>query len=158
MDRVFEHVVGEVAGWLDEVVEHGEILDVTPLLLVKNVERVFVRVQLHVLVLLQQVLLLISNFLVPLFQLLFLVLQRPNFFVNLLFHHSVEVLLLDFELFHDAAERLFEPINLVVELFAHFQFKFGVEFFARRRFTLIHFHLVYHFHHHSFHVNHCIQI
>lgn len=89
MNGIFEHVVGEVACWFDEVVEHGEVFDVTSLLFVKNVECVFVRVELHVLVRLQQVLLLVSNLLVPLLQLFLFILQRPNFLVNLLFHHRV---------------------------------------------------------------------
>jgi hypothetical protein len=62
--------------------------------------------------------------------------QGSNLFVDLFLHHLVEVLLLDVELLHDAAEGLFEAVDLFIELFAHCHFKFIVKVLRGRRLLL----------------------
>ena len=152
MDGVFEHKVDEVGIGLDELVELLEILELTTLLLVKNIEIVLRGVQFHVFELIGQIGLLLRDLLVALLQLLFLLLQRADLLVDLLLHHLVKILLLNLQLFHDAAERFLETVNLVIELLAHFQLQLRVELLARRRLVLVHLHLCYHFLHHSLHV------
>jgi hypothetical protein len=122
VDRVFEHEVDEVGVGLDELVELLQILQLASLLLVENVEVVFGGVELHVFDLRHQVCLLLANFLIALLQLFLLFLERSDFLVNLFLHHLVEVLLLNLELLHNPSKGLFEPINFVVELLAHFEF------------------------------------
>ena len=81
--------------------------------------------------------------------------QRADFFINLFFHHLVQILLLDLELLHDAAERLLESINLVVKLLAHFELQLGVELLAGGCLLLEHLHLVDHLLYHALHLHHC---
>lgn len=49
----------------------------------------------------------------------------------------VQILLLDIELFHDASERFLKTVDLLIELFTHFQLQFVVVlFFAWGSFLL----------------------
>ena len=107
MDCVLEHEVAKVLVGLDEVVEHLKVLKVTPLTVIENIEAVLVCIQLHVLRLSHELVLLVHDCLVTLLQLLVLFLKRADLLVYLLLHHSVEILLLDLELLHDASEGLF---------------------------------------------------
>jgi hypothetical protein len=95
MDRVLEHEVDKVWRWLDELVQLLQILELTALFLIEDIEVVFRGVQFHVLHLGGQVSLLLCDLLVTLLQLLFLVLKRADLFVNLLLHHLIQILLLD---------------------------------------------------------------
>jgi len=150
---VFEHVVHEVGVGLDELVEHLQTFELLSFLVVEEVEVDFVGVELHVFEGGHQVVFMFNNFFVALLQLLLLLLKRADLLVYLLFHHLVQILLLNLELLHDAAERLLETVNFFIELLAHFQLEFGVEFFAGRRLTFKHFDFGDHFLHHPFHVN-----
>ena len=152
VNRVFKHEVDEVWVGLDELIELLQVFELTTLLLVKNVEIVLRGVQLHVFELVGQIGLLLRDLLVALLQLLFLFLERADLLVDLLLHHLVKILLLNLQLFHDAAEGLLQPVNLIIELLAHFQLQLRVELLACWRLVLVHLHLGYHFLHHSFHV------
>jgi hypothetical protein len=77
--------------------------------------------------------------------------QRTNFFVNLLFHHLVKILLLNIELLHDAAEGLLKAVNLFIELFAHFHLQFIVEILRGRCLLLKSFNLTQKFLDHMLH-------
>lgn len=124
MDGVLEHEVDEIGVGLDKLVQLLQVLELASLLLVEDVEVVFGGVQLHVFDIGQQVGLLLGDLLVPLFQLLLFLLQGTDLLVDLLLHHLVKVLLLDLQLLHDAAERLLQAVDFVIELLANFQFKF----------------------------------
>ena len=95
MNGVLEHEVDEVGRRLDELIQLLQVLQLSPLLLVENVEIILGGVQLHVLDLGGQVGLLLGDLLVALLELLFLVLERADLLVNLLLHHLVQILLLD---------------------------------------------------------------
>ena len=95
MNSVLEHEVNEVRRRLDELVQLLQVLQLSTLLLVENIEIILGGVKLHVLDLGGQVGLLLGDLLVALLKFLFLVLERADFFVNLLLHHLVQVLLLD---------------------------------------------------------------
>ena len=153
MDTVLEHEVAEVLVGLHKVIEHLQIFEISPLAVVEDVEVVLVRVEFHVLALVQKLCLLICNCLVSLLQLLFLLLQTPDLLVNLFLHHGVEVLLLDLQLFHDSSEGLLEPIDFIVELLSHLKFQFTVKLLASWCLLLIGLHLCYHFLDHPLHIN-----
>ena len=95
MNSVLEHEVDEVGRRLNELIQLLQVLQLSPLLLVENVEIILGGVQLHVLDLGGQVGLLLGDLLVALLELLFLVLERADLLVNLLLHHLVQILLLD---------------------------------------------------------------
>ena len=95
MNGVLEHEVDEVGRRFDELIQLLQVLQLSPLLLVENVEIILGGVQLHVLDLGGQVGLLLGDLLVALLELLFLVLERADLLVNLLLHHLVQILLLD---------------------------------------------------------------
>ena len=95
MNGVLEHEVDEVGRRLDELIQLLQVLQLSPLLLVENVEIILGGVQLHVLDLGGQVGLLLGDLLVALLELLFLVLERADLLINLLLHHLVQILLLD---------------------------------------------------------------
>ena len=95
MNSVLEHEVDEVGRRFDELIQLLQILQLSPLLLVKNVEIILRCVQLHIFDLSCQVGLLLGDLLVALLELLFLVLERADLLVNLLLHHLVQILLLD---------------------------------------------------------------
>ena len=95
MNGVLEHEVDEVGRRLNELIQLLQVLQLSPLLLVENVEIILGGVQLHVLDLGGQVGLLLGDLLVALLELLFLVLERADLLVNLLLHHLVQILLLD---------------------------------------------------------------
>ena len=95
MDSILEHEVDEVGRRLDELVQLLQVLQLSPLLLVENVEIILGGVQLHVFDLGGQVGLLLGDLLVALLELLFLVLERADLLVDLLLHHLVQILLLD---------------------------------------------------------------
>ena len=116
MNRVFEHEVDEVGCRLDKLIQLLQGLELSPLLLVEYVEVILRGVELHILDLCSQVSLLLGNLLIPLLQLLFLILQRSDLLIDLLFHHLIQILLLDLKLLHDASERFLKSINLIIEL------------------------------------------
>ena len=87
MDCVLEHEVDKVGVWLHKLVQLLQILQLSSLLLVKDVEVVFACVKLHILKLGRNVGLLLGNLLVTLLQLLLLFLEGANLFVDLLLHH-----------------------------------------------------------------------
>ena len=95
MNSVLEHEVDEVGRRLDELIQLLQVLQLSPLLLVENVEIILGGVQLHIFDLGGQVGLLLGDLLVALLELLFLVLERADLLVNLLLHHLVQILLLD---------------------------------------------------------------
>ena len=95
MNGVLEHEVDEVGRRLDELIQLLQVLKLSPLLLVENVEIILGGVQLHIFDLGGQVGLLLGDLLVALLELLFLVLERADLLVNLLLHHLVQILLLD---------------------------------------------------------------
>ena len=75
MDRVFEHEVDEVGRRLDELIQLLQVLQLTPLLLVENIEVILGSIKFHVFDLGGQVGLLLGDLLVALLELLFLVLE-----------------------------------------------------------------------------------
>ena len=75
MDRVFEHEVDEVWVGLYKLVEHLQILKISPLLLIEDVEIVFVRIEFHVLILIHQVGLGLSDLFVTFLKFLFFLLK-----------------------------------------------------------------------------------
>ena len=152
MYGVLEHEVYEVGVGLHKLVQLLQVLQLTSLLLVEDVKVVLRRVQLHVFKLVRQISLLLRDFFVAFLQLLLFLLKGADLLVNLLLHHLVEILLLNLELFHDAAEGLLKTVNLVIELLAHFELQLGVELLACGRLILIHFDLGDHFLHHSLHI------
>lgn len=154
MDRVFEHEVAEVLVRLHEVVQHLQILQIAPLTIVEDVKAVLVRVQLHVLALIEQLGLLIHDRFVSLLELLLLLLQTADLLVYLLLHHCVQILLLNFQLLHDSAEGLLQPLNLIVELLANLQLKLTVEFLTRWCLLFVGFYLGDHLCHHALHIDH----
>ena len=95
MNGVLEHEVDEVGRRFDELIQLLQVLQLSPLLLVENVEIILGGVQLHVLDLGGQVGLLLGDLLVAFLELLFLVLERADLLVDLLLHHLVQILLLD---------------------------------------------------------------
>ena len=95
MNGVLEHEVDEVGRRLDELIQLLQVLQLSPLLLVENVEIILGGVQLHIFDLGGQVGLLLGDLLVALLELLFLVLERADLLINLLLHHLVQILLLD---------------------------------------------------------------
>ena len=157
MDRILEHEVDKVWSRLHKFVQLLQILQFSALFLVEYIEVVFGGVQLHIFDLGGQISLLLGNLLVALFQLLLLVLERTNLLVDLLLHHLVQILLLDLQLLHDAAERLLQPVDLIVELLPHLQLKLRVELFAGRRLRLIDLDLCNHFLDHTFHIENYSQ-
>ena len=118
MNRILEHEVDEVWVGLHELIQLLQVAQLAALLLIKDVEVVLAGVELHVLDLGCQICLLLRYLFIAFFEFLLLFLQGANLLVNLFLHHLVQVLLLNLELLHDAAERLLEPINLIVELLA----------------------------------------
>ena len=123
---VFEHEVDEVGRRLDEFIQLLEVLQLAPLALVKDVKVVLRGVEFHVLDLGCQICLLLSNLLISLLQLLLFLLERANLLIDLLLHHLIEILLLNFELFHNSSERLLQAVDFVVELFADLQLQLRV--------------------------------
>lgn len=152
MNRILEHEVDEVGIRLHEIVKLLQILQLSAFPLVKNIEVVLGRVQLHILKLRGQVGLLLGDLLVALLELLLLFLQRANLLVNLLLHHLIEVLLLDLELLHYAPEGLLQPIDLVVELLPHLQLQLGIQLLAGGRLVLVDLDLIYHLLYHALHI------
>jgi len=126
MDRVFKHKVDEVGVGLYEFVQLLEVPKLAPFLLVEDIEVDLAGIKFHILALGCQISLLLSDFFIAFFKLLLLFLQRSDFFVDLLLHHLIQVLLLNFELFHDTAEGLFQTVNLVVELLANLELELRV--------------------------------
>ena len=104
MDRVLEHEVDEVGSRFDKFIELLEIFEFSALLFIEYVEVVFRGIKLHVFNLRCQVEFLVSNLLITFLQLLLLFLEGADLLVDLLFHHLVEVLLLNLKLLHDASE------------------------------------------------------
>ena len=96
MDGVFEHVVSEIRRWFHEVIQHLEDFYVLLLLLCESVERHIVRVDFHTVHRLSKVLPVLDYLLFAFFYFLFLVREPLQLFVNLLLHHRVEILLLNF--------------------------------------------------------------
>ena len=72
MDCILEHKVDKVGIWLDKLVKHLQIFKISPLLFIKDVEAILVRVKLHVFVLGDQVSLGLGNLFVTLFEFLLL--------------------------------------------------------------------------------------
>jgi len=103
-----------------------KIDDVAALLFVEQVEVDFETKKFLVFKLLVQVNLLVCDFSISLLQLFLFFLQRSDFFINLLFHHLVQILLLDVQLLHDPSERFLESVYLFVELFPYFQLQLAV--------------------------------
>lgn len=118
MDSVFEHIINEVGVRLDELVEGLERPQLFAFLLIKYIKVDVVGEERHVFEVVHQLYLLFGDILVSLLQLLLFFLQGSYFFVNLLFHHLVEVLLLNFQLLHYSAEGFLKTVDLFVELLA----------------------------------------
>ena len=152
MNGVLEHEVDEVGGGFDELVQLLQVLELASLFLIKDIKVVFRGVQLHILHLRLQVSLLFCDFLIALLQFLLLFLERPDLLVDLFFHHLVKILLLYFKLLHDASERFLEPVDFVIELFAHLEFQLRVELLAGRGLSLVHLDLVEHLLDHPLHI------
>lgn len=72
MNRILEHEVNEIGRWLHELVQLLQVLQLSALLLVENVEVVLRSIKLHVLDLGGQVSLLFGDLLVALLELLLL--------------------------------------------------------------------------------------
>ena len=72
MNRILEHEVNEIGRWLHELVQLLQVLQLSALLLVENVEVVLRCIKLHVLDLGGQVSLLFGDLLVALLELLLL--------------------------------------------------------------------------------------
>ena len=69
----------------------------------------------------------LNHFLTLLYFLL-LLLELLDFFVNLLFHHLKQVLMLDLKLIHNSTEALFQLVDFFIELLSYLHFKLVVEF------------------------------
>ena len=122
MNGILEHVIDKVRTRPDKIVQSLQNLEILPLLLMENIEPVLILVQLHLInSLLQLVPLLLYHFLSFLYFLL-LVLELFYFFINLLLHHLEQILVLYFQLVHYSAERLFQLVDLLVELLSDLHF------------------------------------
>lgn len=106
MDGILEHVVDEVGTWLDEVIDGRQHLEVLSLLLVEQIEFIFVLIQLHPVDRLLEVTPLLFDHLLSFLYLLLLLRELFDFFVDLFFHHLEQILVLDLQLVHDSPERL----------------------------------------------------
>ena len=153
MDRILKHEVDEIRVWLHKLIQHLKVLQIAPLFLIEDIEIVFIRIELHVLVLLNEVGFSLRDLLITLLQLFLLFLQGSDLFINLFLHHLIKILLLNFQLFHYAAERFLKSVDFIIEFLPHFELKLGVEFFACRSLTFINFDLVDHFLHHTLHID-----
>ena len=136
MDGVLEHVVDEVGIWFDEVVQHLQLFDLLPFVVIEQIEVDLITVQFHVLHRVNQVLLLFTYLFISLPQLFLLLLQLPNLFIDLFFHHLIQILLLDVKLLHYSAEGLLQPVNFFVELFSHFELQLRVQLLSGWGFLL----------------------
>ena len=87
MDRVLEHVVDEVGCRLDKVAQLFKLYHILALLLVEDVELVFVLEQIHPVRGLSKFGPLLLYHLLAVLDLFLFFLQRLNFFVDLFFHH-----------------------------------------------------------------------
>lgn len=157
MDGIFEHVVQEVGVWFYVVIERLQILDFSALLLVEQIEIYFEWVQFLIFDLISEVGFLFPNFSIAFFKLFLLIVQGSNFFVDLLFHHLVEVLLLNIELLHDAAEGFLKAVNLFIELFAHFHLQLIVKILRGRSLLFQSFDFAQKFLNHMFHAQNYIN-
>lgn len=66
MYSVLEHVVNEVRIWFDEVVQHLQLFDLLPFVVIEQIEVDLITVQFHVLHRVNQVLLLFSDLFISL--------------------------------------------------------------------------------------------
>ena len=95
MNCVLEHIVQKVGVWLHKFIQSLQGNNITPLFLIEQVEVYLETEKLLVFQLLVQVGFLLSYISISFFQFFLFFLQGPDFFVDLLLHHLVEVLLLD---------------------------------------------------------------
>jgi hypothetical protein len=116
MYSVLEHIVHKILIGPHKVIEHREHLQVLPLALVEGAEGHVVGVDLHLGQVRGELLPVLDDLLVPLLHLLLLFLQRLQLALDLVLHHLVEVLLLDFQLLDDPPEGLFEPFHFLSKL------------------------------------------
>jgi len=121
---ILEHVVHKIRIWLDKLIQHLQLLYLFTLLFVKHVKVDFLAVELHIRISLRKVCFLLGDLFVTLFKLFLFLLYAPDFFVYLLLHHLVQVLLLDVKLLHYTAEGFFKAVYLFIELFTHFKLQF----------------------------------
>ena len=106
MDRIFEHVIEEVGIRFHIVIQTLQVLYLSALLLIKEIKIDLKRVKFLIFKLISQIPFLFDNLSIPLLQLLLLIMQRADLFVNLFLHHLIEVLLLDVKLLHNASKGL----------------------------------------------------
>lgn len=132
MDGVLEHVVSEIRRGFHEIIEHLEHFDIFLLLFSKGVKRHIVSVNFHRIHRLPEFFLVGDNLLLTFLD-FFLFVRKPlKFFIDLLLHHSVEVLLLHFELLDNSSERLLKPIDFFLELLLDLGLQLRVQVFADR--------------------------
>jgi len=129
MDSIFEDVVHKVRIRLDEIIKLLKCFELLSLLIMEQIKRYIVAIYVHVIDSFGQISFLVSDFLVSLLQALLLTLQAFDFFINLIFHHLEQILLLNFKLLHDSSEWLLKMINFFIKLLSNFKFKFTVQFF-----------------------------
>ena len=87
MNGILKHVVHKVRRGLDEVIDGLQHLEVFSLLLMENIELIFVLIELHPIYSLLELISLIFNHFLSFLDFFLLFLQLFNFFVNLFLHH-----------------------------------------------------------------------
>ena len=96
MYRVLEHIVHKVWIRLNKIIEHLEYFEVPFLPFIKSAKTHFIGEEFDLVHGLCQFLSITDDCLISLPNFLSFLLQTFKFFVDLFFHHGVEVLLLDF--------------------------------------------------------------
>lgn len=104
MNGILEHVVNKVGVWLHEIVQNLQHLKILLLPLEECAESHIITVELNSRNRLQQLLSVCDYGFISFLDFLLLFLQTLELLVNLLLHHCVQVLLLNFELLDYAAE------------------------------------------------------
>lgn len=97
-----------------------------------------------------------NDCLISFLHLLFLLLKAFKLLIDLLFHHGVQVLLLDLQLLNDASEGFFETLDLLIELLSDLLFKLTVEVLADTIVPVDLVDLFQHLLHHTLHLKNYI--
>lgn len=101
MNGVFKHVIDKVGVRLHEISEDTEHLEVLFLLVIKGIERHIVCVDVHFGQGVVQLLPIHNDLVIPFFYFFLFLLKTFQLFIDLVFHHLEQILLLNLELLND---------------------------------------------------------
>lgn len=126
VDGVLEHVIDKIGIWFYEVVQYLEHLQIFLFSLKECAESHIVCVEVHCGNGRGKLLSVCDDGFISFFYLFLFLLQAFEFFVNLLLHHSIEVLLLDLKLLDDASKGFLQALHLFIELLPYLLLKLTI--------------------------------